>query len=111
MSCSSDLCFWAGVSFERVDLLAVIGDIACRIQPCCRFPARFSLVECSFFLFHELVEFMEVDISEYRGDHSPNAKENVYQVESHVLPSGFHSRYPRGPLQPAIAPLAFSLQT
>src|SRR5262249_52773478 len=68
MSCSSDLCFWAGVSFERVDLLAVIGDIACRLQPCCRFPARFSLVECSFFLFHELVEFMEVDISEYRGD-------------------------------------------
>jgi hypothetical protein len=54
---------------------------------------------------------MQKDIRQERRHYSPNVKENFCEVESHVSPSGFHSRYPRGLLQPVIAPLAFSLQT
>src|SRR5215831_16003495 len=61
--------------------------------------------------FHRRIQFMEVDGGEQGAHYSPNAKENFCQVESHVLLLGFHSRYPRGPLQPVIVLLAFSLQT
>ena len=61
--------------------------------PFLRSPALFSLVEYSLFLFHEFVEFVEVDVGEYRGDYTS------YKVANMVLE--FSTSIPRRQLRPS----------
>ena len=70
MALSFDHGFRAVVSLERVYSHAMISYEGSDVMPLLPFSSLFSLVKCSLFLFHKFIEFVEVDVGEYRGDYS-----------------------------------------
>src|SRR5262249_17653425 len=84
------MCLWILVSLEHFYLFSVENKIFCRVQPCGCLTSCFSLVKFLPFLFHECIEFMEVDIRKNGRDHSTLWRATVRLV---VLPIFDISRF------------------
>src|SRR5215510_4528721 len=83
---------WVWVSFERISPFPVVPYVRCRVEPFSCLTARFSLVNFLLFLFHKLVEFMEIDIGKNWGDYTS------YKVANMLVE--FSTSIPRTQLRP-----------